>query len=53
MMKNKKVIMYVVVILAAVAAGVWMPASWCPKAHATGTSSTQTAAGPSLLAARR
>ncbi len=52
-MKNKKIIMYVLVILAAVAAGMWTPASWCPRVHATGTSSSQTAPGPSLLAARR
>lgn len=52
-MKNKKVIMYVGVILAAFAIGVWTPASWFPKVHTTGTSSSNPVAGPSLLASRQ
>ena len=56
-MKTKKIIMYVGVILAAFAIGVWTPASWFPKVHATSTSSSQPVAtqtsAPSLLAARQ
>ncbi|MGB6133418.1 MAG: hypothetical protein WCC14_04980 [Acidobacteriaceae bacterium] len=56
-MKTKKIIMYVGVILAAFAIGVWTPASWFPKVHATSTSSSQPVATqtstPSLLAARQ
>ncbi len=52
-MKDKTIILYVLVLLAGVAAGVWMPASWCPRLHATGTSMSQPVSAAPLLADRR